>query len=156
MRTFLRKHAATVVVASVVAMVLGGVPALAHFTSINSHDVNHLDKDYTKTFYRRSAAVTIGPDLTSTAGIACPSGTVAMGGGGYTELPEMVLEASYPTDGGSSSAGYTGWRIYVHNYTTGSGDARAYVICRRVFANPTGNYDEGDAPVRAGLKARTG
>lgn len=152
MGNFLRKHAATFVVAAVTAVTLGGVPALAHFTSISGHDLNHLDNDYTKTFYRRGAFVTIASGATNDAGVKCPTGTVALGGGGYTTASNMLLEASYPSQGLSADAGFNGWHIYVRNNSGSPNDARAYVICRRAFSPSNSNYSAGSSPRGVGAR----
>jgi hypothetical protein len=156
MRRFIKKHAATFAVAAVASMVFGGVPAFAHFTSISSHDLNHLDKDYTKTQYRRSAEIGVPAGASAFGEAPCPAGNwIVMGGGAYTNAFDVVIESSWPTNGnGTGNAGYTGWGVFVSNLTGSASSFRAYAICRRAFANPVGNYNQGDFPGRVGVSAK--
>jgi aldehyde:ferredoxin oxidoreductase len=156
MSQFIKKHAATFAVAAVASMVFGGVPAFAHFNSISAHDLNHLDRDYTKTAYRVGPTTAVAAGASNFSAVACPSGNwVVMGGGAYTVSTDVVVESSFPTQRATGNRGFNGWGAWVSNLTGAASNFRTYAICRRAFVNPSSNYTAGSPPVRAGLDARS-
>ncbi|MDQ4004875.1 MAG: hypothetical protein M3135_01045 [Actinomycetota bacterium] len=100
--------------------------------------------------YVRSAPVEIEPTGAQEERVeaVCPAGTRVIGGGGYTEVVDMYLEASYPSRGTSvDETGTQGWTVRAINYGIEPGDLTAYATC--ISAGPNaGNLVTGADPGR--------
>lgn len=65
---------------------------------------------------------TIAPSTSGSASVACPSGYIAIGGGGSSDLAD--LDASQPS-------GSNAWQVTFYNYATDSASANAVAICAK-------------------------
>jgi hypothetical protein len=72
----------------------------------------------------QTATGTIDPSSTGDVSVACPAGTVAVGGGGFTPSDLGFIAQSAPTDPRG-----TGWTVSFHNRIFSPITATAEVVC---------------------------
>jgi hypothetical protein len=115
-------------------------PALAVKLATTSYVKQKVNQAFNRTFGQflqqpiaiiRSDPISVGTGVAQAAAIACPPGGVATGGGatGADVSEDWELEASYPSNGASSTAGATGWAVVMQNQTAGTLAFRVYALC---------------------------
>lgn len=150
-RAFLRKHAATFVVATVAAMVAAGGVSLAHDADGGGHDkfahkagTAQKANKLSVVVIKRSALGSVGAGNNQAIEVKCPAGQFAVGGGMAGVVNGVSVLHSYPSDGtGSFAAGHSAWTVSVNNASGITRTYRAYVACVKA-AKLNSNYSAGD------------
>jgi hypothetical protein len=99
--------------------------------------------------YVRSSPVSVGPGLFTVISISCPSGLKVTGGGASVTdatTNDAELEASFPSNGATATAGTTGWTVSVENPSGNAFSAAVYAVCAK--SSGSANYTEGGPPAK--------
>lgn len=99
--------------------------------------------------YARTPSTSIVPGGFAIMSLACPAGTHVTGGG--AAVPNLLtdnseLEASYPSNGASTTAGTTGWTASIQNDGGAAFNASTYAICAK--SSGASAYGEGVPPAK--------
>jgi hypothetical protein len=134
MRSALRKHVPTLMVAvvtsAITAAITAGGPATAHVTDSFTHLKSHIDN---LSMDNRVRYVQ-GPEETVTTGSLglaeadCPSGWNVVGGGGFSSTTVGTTLDMYPSDG-NAGFGLTGWAWEFRNNSGSNSNIRSFAIC---------------------------